>query len=204
MTSILVSLALILATGCATNRTTLNDHLLRVILDPESIDQATYSSIQHSLVQSGKFIVLDRAAAFRAVRLEEERQFKSEPYRYSPKEKFSHYGKLWGAGAVIEAKMSCSQKQSLWLQDHIYLQCHQYVSLVDASSGEVIVSVQDQQEGDSIRYGLGQPPTPEWNDAVAKLVESFPKYFEDHPYDQRLKDYQSESEELSRQLAGRQ
>ena len=178
--------------GCATERTKYSDKNLRVAIDSESIDYRQYVSLEHSLVASGKFVVVDRAAGFRAIKQEQEREHRSEPNRYADREKFSQWAKLYGVGAVIIGNVQCQDKPSFW-NNQVYKQhCIQFIQMTDANTGEVIASVQNEVSGD-------RQETLAWSDAVDKLVDAYPRWFEDHPDHARLVEYKDESEHLARE-----
>lgn len=179
--------------GCATERTKYSDKNLRVAIDSESIDYRQYVSLEHSLVTSGKFAVVDRSAGFRAIKQEQEREHQTEPDRYADREKFSQWAKLYGVGAVIVGNVQCQDKPSFW-NTQVYKQhCQQFLTIFDATSGEAIVSVQDEVSGD-------RQETLAWSDAVDKLVDAYPRWFEDHPDHTRLVEYKDESEQAAKKF----
>ncbi len=83
MKRIIMALVAMNLVGCATSlpRTKWNDAQHRVFIDPENINTADYARIQHALVNTGKFVVVDRAQALRAVKREQERLHREEKGR---------------------------------------------------------------------------------------------------------------------------
>lgn len=184
--------AMLLMSGCATERTKYSDKNLRVAIDNESIDYQQYVSLEHSLVSSENFIVVDRSSGLKAVEREQERLHQDQPDRFADREKFAHWGKLYGVGAVIVANVQCADKPSFWNQQVYKQHCQQFLTMFDANTGEAIISVKDEPSGD-------RQETLPWTNAVEKLVEAYPRFFEDHPDHPRLVQYKDESERLAKE-----
>lgn len=182
--------------GCAsTPRTKWTDKTMRVLIDPDSIEANHYVRIQQSLVASGKWFVVDRASAFRAIKKEQNQIHREETDRYSDKEKFSHWGKLYSVGGIVVAKAQCTNKQTWFVGKH-YLHCLQYISIVDSNTGEVIVAIEAESDGESGETEIA----PSWEDAVAKLNNAYPANYQPNKDSQILTDYK----ELSAEEAKRQ
>lgn len=183
-------LCMAIATGCATARTKYSDKNMRVMIDSEGLDYRQLVRLQTSLVQTGKFTVVDRAAGFKALKREQDRQHRIEADRYSDREKFAQWGKLYGVGTVLTANVQCVDKASFWNQQNYKQYCHQYINLVDTNTGEVFLAVEGEIDGNRQEV-LG------WADTVEKLTEAYPQYFKEHKLHDRLVKYQDESEQVA-------
>ncbi len=175
--------------ACAEKRTKYSDKAMRIMIDPNSVDSANYVRLQQALMQSGKWWVVDRYKAFKAVKKEQERQHRQEADRYDDKEKWAMWGKMYGVGAIIVANAQC-QTNFTWMAHNPYELCLQSLSIVDASSGELITMISHEQEGGIAKTYIA----PEWYDAVDKLNSAYPDNFKPVAYTDRLKDYQKEAE----------
>jgi hypothetical protein len=190
----LLAIAFLLVTGCATPRTKWTDHVMRVLVDPEGVTADHYVRIQQALVESGKWVVVDRGMGYDAIRKEQEREHRTQSDRFLDREKFAHWGKLYGVGGIVVAHAQCKIKDGIF--KHNYPDCHQYLAIVDSNSGEVIAAVQDQQEGGSYDFDAA----PSWDNIVAKLNSAYPSSFTPNKDDKILRDYK----ELSKEEAIRQ
>lgn len=196
---ILSTLALVMVgssvTGCSTARTKWTDKTMRVMIDPDGIDANHYVKIQQALVESGKWVVVDRGMGYNAIQKEQEREHRFQTDRFLDKEKFAHWGKLYGVGGIVVAHAQCQVKDGWFLKKN-YPHCQQYLAIVDTNSGEVISAVQDEADGGSYDYQLA----PSWDDIVAKLNSAFPSHFVSNKDEKPLRDYK----ELSQEEATRQ
>lgn len=176
--------------GCTSNppRTKFSDKNMRVMLYPRGIDAGHYASIQSALVQSDVWVVLDRAQGLEAIKEEQNTIHRNETDRYEDSEKFSHWGRLYGVGAVVVAHAQCSNRAGEWKQNELRTYCTQYLNLVDANTGEVVISV--DAKNDSV-YG----EIPDWKEIVNKLADTYPKYFTREKITERLEKYKEESKE---------
>jgi hypothetical protein len=195
MNSKLIIACALLLTGCATARTKYSDKDLRVMIDPESIDYHQQVALQSELVKTRKFVVVDRNAGFRAIKQEQYSAYRSEADRYADGEKFAHYGELYGVGAVIVAHVVCKEAAHWYNVQSYYVECHQYLSMVDASSGEVFLAVDKKVSGD-------RGEVASWEDIVRDLVEQYPEYFHDHKLHDRLIQYKKDTAKLARAQRG--
>lgn len=203
----MISIAAVASTmaGCSTARTKWTDPAMRIMIDPDGIDANHYVKIQQALVASGKWVVVDRGMGYNAIKKEQEREHREQTDRFLDREKFAHWGKLYGVGGVVVAHAQCTTKDG-WFK-HAYPYCHQYLAIVDANSGEVISAVQGSAEGSSYDYTLA----PDWDDIVAKLNGAFPSHFEPNKDQKPLRDYKDLSQEeatrqketVAREVAGK-
>lgn len=203
MMKIIVLFTFFIFAGCASNkiaelpRTKWTDKNLRVMIDPDKIDSDDYFKLQTALVQSDNFTVVDRAAAFKAVEKEQERLHRDQVDRFEDKEKWAHWGKLYGIGAVVVPHQECTRVQSGgWSHPGPRNKCYQYLSIVDANTGEVISMIENLAFGDELQniYSV-KGHNPPWNEAVAKLMDAYPKKFGNERYHPVLQTYQSVSKE---------
>lgn len=181
---------LLLLGGCAAKqeRTKWTDPVMRVMVDPTNISAQNYVEIVRELHDSGKWIVVDRADGFRAIKKEQELLHREHPDRFADKDKYAHWGRLYGVGGVVTAHVQCVRKQTSWTKDW-YEVCEQNLAIIHANTGEVLTISSGRAETEY----LGEVSS--WTETVEKLNKSFPKYFEKfHKADALLK-YEDESRE---------
>ncbi len=189
MKLIILIIAAITLAGCAsTPRTKFTDKTMRVMIDPDSIAAEHHVLIQRAMVEHGRFFVVDRSKGFKAIKSEQDRTHRTEEDRYADREKFSHYGKLYGVGGVIVAAAQCRKEQG-WLVGRWYQRCKQFLSLADSNTGEIIVAVENLAESDEAEF------VPPWDDIVAKLNDAYPAAFAEFKTSRRLEDYKDLSAE---------
>lgn len=187
----LTSLALIFViSSCSTHepRTRYSDKNMRIMLYPDTISADHFARIQTALVRSDVWSVLDRSQGLKAVKQEQDTIHRSESDRYDDREKYAHWGKLYGVGAIVIAHAQCSNKAGKWNVSEIRTYCQQFLSLVDSNSGEVVLGVEAENDSD---YGS----TPDWNEVTKKLADEYPKYFSKEKVTERLERYKEESKE---------
>lgn len=190
--------------GCATARTRWTDKTMRVMINPEGITAGHYVRIQQALVESGKWVVIDRGMGYEAIKKEQEREHREQTDRFLDKEKFAHWGKLYGVGGIVVAHAQCSVKYTMW-SGAAYPYCQQYLAIVDTNTGEVISAVQGNEEGSAYEYDIA----PSWDNIVNKLNNAFPARFVKNKDEKPLNDYKELSQEeairqreiLARQIA---
>lgn len=201
MKTLMMLLLAVSMVGCATARTKYTDPVMRVMIDPDSIDQMNYVRVQKALVESGKWRVVDRGAAYSAIKKEQERQYQDESERFANREKWAHWGKMYGVGGVIAAQTQCEIKKGFW-NDPI-LSCFQYLAVVDATTGEVITAVDGIAEDGKHFYGETKV-APSWDETVEKLNKSFPTHFKTQSQHKNLVKHSDEAEQIQRNLANQQ
>jgi hypothetical protein len=177
-------------TGCShmPERTKFSDKSMRVVVDPEGIDANNYVRIQQALVASGKWIVLDRSLAFKAIQAEQYRLHRSMNDRFEDREKYAIWGRMLGAGGVVVAHTQCQVKSGFWSH---YSHCQQSLQLVDSNTTEVIDSAEGDEDSSSDEYELA----PSWRGIVAELNDNYPKRFEKNKDTQILLDYKDLAKE---------
>lgn len=176
--------------GCSSlPRNKWTDKSMRVMIDPEGVDAKHYVRVQQALVASGKYVVVDRGMGYNAIKKEQEREHRENTDRFMDREKYAHWGKLYGVGAVVVAHAQCTTKDG-WFK-HAYPFCRQYLAIVDSNTGEVIATAEEESEGSSYDYDLA----PSWEDAVAKLNDAYPSHFEPNKDHKALRDYKDLSQE---------
>lgn len=184
---LLISIAIGLV-GCATPRTKWTDKTMRVMIDPDSIEADHHVMIQRSLVDSGKWFVVDRSKGFKAIKSEQERLHRTESDRYSDEQKWAHWGKLFGVGGIVVASAQCKKEQG-WLIGRWYQVCRQYLSIVDSNTGEVITAIEHKAESDEADF------YPKWDEAVDKLNASYPSHYVPSKTSKQIEDYKALSQE---------
>lgn len=189
--TIVIILAAFYFTACSSvPRTKHTDKSMRVMIDPDSIDSKNYVRIQQALIATQRFIVVDRAAGYRAVKKEQERLHRNEVDRFDDREKFAHWSKLYGVGAVITAHSQCQRKRS-YFGKQIYIHCQQSIAIINANTGVVIAGAEDESNGD-----LGeQNIAPSWADVVEKMIDNYPSHFEANKDREILHQYRDLSKE---------
>jgi len=191
MKLIILTISVLLITACShtTPRTRFTDKTTRVMIDPDSIDANNYVRIQQALMQSGKFVVIDRAQAYNAIKAEQERLHRDEATRFEDKEKWAHWGKLYGVGGVIVGHSQCAREKSFWGTYHKH--CQQFLNIVDSNTGEVIAAVENESDGSTDQFDIA----PSWDETVAKLEAAYPKNFKPSQDTKILEDYRDLSKE---------
>ncbi len=184
----IVALLLVTLSACSSSpvkRTKFSDKNMRIMIDPASIDSKNHVRIQTALVKSENWVVLDRNKGLAAIKKEQEQLHRAAIDRFDDKEKYAQWGKLYGVGAVIVANVDCHDDEGLMSRVN---RCKQYLNLVDANTGEIIVAV-DYIETAEFNQ------TPDWEEAVEKLNAAYPSAFEEHQKHQKLAQYEQESKE---------
>ena len=164
---------------------------MRIMVDPASINPENYARIQTALVQQEMWTVLDRLSGLQAIKHEQEELHRTSTDRYDDKEKYSHWGKLYGVGAVIVAHTQCFRKATFWNPQGNNYYCSQFLNLVDANSGEVLIGVEGGE------WAEAQNVAPDWKEVVQKLAEAYPKNFGREPSSERIDLYKKESQEAA-------
>lgn len=164
--NMMLVLVLVLSTGCATARTRSSDPVMRVAIDSGSMPLNSYVRLQRSLVESGKFVVVDRAAGFKFINKEQKLQHQSD--RFGADEKYAEWGKLYGVGGVVVGIQSCQMRDGWGGQ---YYRCMENLALLDVTTGETLAVSEDTQDTE------GKSLNPEWNKAVDMMIDNFPKTF---------------------------
>jgi hypothetical protein len=179
--------------GCASpeHRTRYTDKNMRLMIDPASVSPENYARIQTALVQQEMWVVLDRSAGLEAIKKEQETLHRTSSDRYDDKQKWAHWGKLYGVGAIVVSHAQCFNKKT-WYDPKGEYYCSQFLNLVDANTGEVILGVEGGE------YTDGPDASPDWKKIAGKLADAYPKDFKRQPTSERIENYKSESEEASR------
>lgn len=193
----IVALGLSACSSSLPKRTKWTDKNLRVLIDPTQLDKDNYVKLQKALVQSGNFTVVDRKDGWAAIKAEQERLHRNEVDRYADKEKWAHWGKMYGVGSIVVPHAECTRVTSGgFLKPGPRMRCQQFLSIIDANTGEVVVMIEDENYGERMENIYGNNYyVPEWTDAVEKLVDAYPKKFEAQAYHPILENYRNLSEE---------
>jgi hypothetical protein len=174
-----------------------SDKNLRVFIDPTQVDKDNYFKLQKALVASGNFTIMDRADAFKAVEGEQELLHRKQVDRFEDKEKWAHWGKMHGVGAIVVPHNECTRKQSGgFFHPGVRDICDQTLSMIDGNTGEIIVMIENQAISEQVdTYYTYKGKAPSWDDAVEKLVDAYPKKFSTEMYHPVLQTYQQISKE---------
>lgn len=193
--ALLIVIAVGSALGCSTTekRTKWTDKTMRIMIDPDSVASTDYVSIQTALIKNGAFTVVDRNRAFKAIKSEQERTMRTEEDRYADKEKWSHWGKLYGVGAIIVGHSQCYKAKPFFSRYETVDRCKQFLSIVDSNTGEVIAVSEGESDAPAfVESGSFKKPL-DWTEPVEKLVEAYPKDFKPRYYSEGLERYREES-----------
>lgn len=194
--AVFVAISCLATSGCSSvPRTKWTDKTMRIIIDPDGIDANNYVRIQQALVNSGKWVVLDRASAFYAIKKEQERLHRTEADRFEKREKWAIWGRALGAGGIVEAHVQCQNKHH-WLTESQYARCQQFISIADSNTTEILAAVENTENGDLNEYNLA----PSWNDVVAMMNDAYPNNFKPKKDSEILENYRDlAAEESTRQ-----
>lgn len=198
---LLIMPLMIISCSSGLKRTKETDKSRRVMVDPSSLDERQHAGLQNSLVQSGEFYVVDRSKGYAAIKKEQERLHKDLPDRFEDKQKYAHWGKMYGVGAVIVGHQQCGRNDynilvgilhmatlGMFHNSHV---CNQYLDLIDSNTGEIITSIKST-------YKTDQPEdTMDWNIAVDQLISAYPIHFVTRKKHQELESYEQISGENS-------
>lgn len=161
---------------------------MRILLDSESLPADEFVALERSLWESGKWFVVDRSRGYKAIREEQERLHRRDIDRFDDKNKFAHWGKLYGVGAIVVAHAQCQTKWNWWAQTH--LSCLQHVAIIDSNTSEVLAATSNRVEGKG-----GETLSPSWDATVDKLNDAFPRNFQPDESTPGLLNYQAISKE---------
>lgn len=195
---ILSGLLVCVVTGCATPRTKYTDPVMRVMVDPASIDKLNLPRVQKALVESGKWKVVDRSDAYNAMNKEQDLQYKDGENRIEDKERYAVFGKQFGVGGVVVAKSQCAPSKRFMAGQQDF-DCLQSIQIVDAMTGEVI-SMVDNLATDAVFFYGEIRTAPSWDDIVDKLNTSFPSHFKVEKKSATLLLRESEAEQQSEKM----
>lgn len=188
MKKLIIVLTALSLSACATSRTRSSDPVMRVTVDAQSMTKEIYTRLVHSLVSSGKFIVVDRGDGFKAVAHEQEMQHTNT--RFGENEKYALWGKLFGVGGIFVGSEKCKNASSIF---RITAKCLEDLTLINASTGEIMAAADGYAYSDNIIE-------PDWDDVVDKLIASYPRVFVDKhdpnltvKYDKSLLEYREKT-----------
>jgi hypothetical protein len=102
------------------------------------------------------------------------------------------WGRLYGVGAVAVAHVQCIRSTSFWHSEQGAHLCQEFINLIDANTGEVLVAVDDNVWTESAQE------SPSWVDIVEKLAEAYPKYFKRKLASEKIEYYNLESQESAK------
>lgn len=184
---------IVLTMGCSTVRTKQTDPIMRVALDSDTISEGSHARLQKALHKNGAWVVVDRSAGFRAITAEQDRQHKTD--RFAAPEKYARWGEQFGVGGILIATQQC-QPAITW-SGRQYFQCLENLSLINATTGEVMAVSESEQETKNVNTA------PDWTIAVEELTGNYPEKMVDNDnpnvtvkYKSALKDYRKQNETL--------
>lgn len=151
------------STGCATSRTRHTDPIMRVTVDADSLPREAYVRLQKDLFKSRRFIVVDRAAGFRAIAKEQEIEHTTT--RFGANEKYALWSKMYGVGGIFVGTEQCKLVKGMF--HHPYAECVQTLTLMNATTGEVMAVGEATEDSDG-------PIEPSWKNAVAEVIDTYP------------------------------
>lgn len=183
--------------GCSTKekRTKWTDKNMRILIDSDSLQTTDYVAVQTALVKDGTFTIVDRNTGWRAVKREQERTHRKEVDRYADKEKWSHWGKLYGVGAIVVGHSTCYRAQPFFSRYKYVNRCRQYLSIVNSNTGEVLVAVTGEEDNPLIHEDGSFAHPANWEGITGELIAAYPKDFKPEYMSEGLMHYQDVSEE---------
>lgn len=181
-------------TNCASKpRNKFSDPSMRVMVDPEGIPARDYIRVVSALKKSGKWFVVDRRDALRAIFKEQKMIHRTHPDKFKDEEKYSIWGRLYGVGGVVIAHADCMRKDSFWIGYHTV--CKQNLAIVSANSGEVIATAETDNNDAEFNYSGDIQIGSDWTDAVSELNDNFPKNYEKLKYSDDMMLFRDEAKE---------
>ncbi|KYG66808.1 hypothetical protein AZI86_07155 [Bdellovibrio bacteriovorus] len=200
--NIVICFGLLNILGCSSPpvRSPWSDKSMRICLVPDGISTQDSVSITTALVRANKFMVVDRARGLQSIKREQDMVHRKEVDRFSDREKYSLYGKLYGCGSVAVAHSQCYKKKPFFTFSSAPYQnvCHQYISLLDSNTAEVIVAVQGRSTVDAGASNWGSEsftPPSDWEGTVASLIEAYPRDFKPKYNTEELENYRDVAQE---------
>lgn len=170
---------------------------MRIMIDPDSLDMKNYVRLQAALMNSNKWTIVDRSKGFDAVKREQERLHTNNSDRFSDRQKYAHWGKLYGVGGVIVGQSQCFLKKTYWSNGNMERYCNQFVSIIDANTGVVIAAVENLVPAGTIEFAS-------WTDTVEKFNDSYPENYQPSKKTEELELYEEESKEHALQQKAKQ
>ncbi len=144
----LIIVAALFIVGCSskTPRTVWTDPVMRVMVDPDSIDTANYVRITNALIKNGKFRVIDRGQGYMAARKEQDRLHREKLNRFDDKEKFALWAKMYGVGGIVTAHSQCQRASGVF--KGYYLKCLNSLAIKDT---EQLLEYKDIAKEEALR-----------------------------------------------------
>lgn len=186
-----------MTTGCASTAQKLTKHnspLMRVMIDASVMRPEQYVRLQNSLARSGKWILVDRSRGFHVIKQEQELQHRNQSDRFEDSEKYAHWGKLYGVGAVIVPNADCERMTNFF--SGYFNRCRQTLSIINANTGEIMATSDVSADSEP-----GWEAIPSWDIAVEELNAHFPERL-DTRVDQELVEYKKLSKEEAEKRRG--
>lgn len=184
--------------GCSSNikRDRTTDKGLTISIYPDNLSAEDYVAIQTALVNTDRFIVLDRKLGYAAAKQEQERQFVNEQDRFDDFQKYAHFGRLAGAGSVVWANKNCSLATPWFSQYTRVYKCSLFLNLIDSRTGRVLSAVEGKSDDiPAIAEAGSFNKLVNWEEVANKLAEEYPKEFIAEYNSEQLIQYQHISAE---------
>lgn len=143
-------------------RTKHTDPVLRVAIDPNTPSD-TAAKLRVAAMKSGFFQVVDRGVGFEAAKAEQDLVHRDLAHRFDKKEKYARLSKLLGVGGILVPEGKCQLQQNYGY----YYMCSITLTLVNATTGEIIAASEDTQEVPV--FGAAN-----WGHAVMDVIEQYP------------------------------
>lgn len=174
----LIILSILLLTNCTNSlnhtdtkiKSKYNTPEMRIMIDPRNTTPENYIAIQEALFSSGRWDIVDRSSAFRAIKKEQEFEHKYMRDRFNDADKWSWWGQLFGIRAVVVFSSECGQRKKWrWFATDHYKVCNQKIVLYDANTALTLAAIAHREEGN---YG-DQDLEVSWENAVKKFNKMF-------------------------------
>lgn len=184
----------ILIVGCSSTkpRTKFSDPAMRVMVDPDGLQARDYIRIVNALKESGKWFIVDRRDALKAIFKEQKMIHRERADQFLDEEKYSNYGKLYGVGGVVVGHVDCVRYIG-WFNNST--KCVQNLAIVSTNSGEVIASAEGENDEAEINWSGDIRIGSNWSETVDKLNNNFPKNFEKFEYTKEMHLFRQETKE---------
>ena len=173
--------------GCSSmpKRTRSSDPVMRIAIDADTLSESSYARLLQAIMDTGKFIVVDRSSGFKAIVQEQEHQHGTT--RFGAHEKYALWGSLYGVGGIFVGTEECMLRDPFIGSK--YYECLQNLTLINTTTGEVMAASEALSESETRRAAS-------WDDAIDTLVDHYPKRFvvkedlhQTVKYDETLIDY---------------
>lgn len=165
---------------------------MRVAVYAPYTSEMAQAQIEEAIQMTGKFWIVSRGDGLDAIFKEQEMTHREQMDRFENREKWAHWGKAHGVGAIIFGREKCNEVISFG--GGIFKRCQQSLSMIDATSGEILATALEIADGEV--DGLA----PSWNEVSDKLMKRIPKMWVEKVYEGRAAERQIASEEHGKSM----